>query len=266
MKTQFRFIVLAGLLLLLGKTTSAAGQPDPPPDRPTRVALFKAPLPVLRPLPDERFAAPWNAWGSSRPSLLEPTLYVVGLQLLGMGFLLASRREVTGFKVARAGNVLEGLTSAPVWDQDGIFFNYLAHPLWGSESYLRARRAHFSPLQSFLFSSAASVAWEYLIEAWAEHPSTQDLLFTSTLGSALGELRFQARRSLKKNDAWWARAIEVAVDPLDALLREATILPHRVSAQLNATVVTAPAPGMMEPASSGTAAERRMGWRLALSF
>jgi hypothetical protein len=80
---------------------------------------------------------------------------------------------------------------APRPDDDGPVFNYVLHPLWGSETYLRARAADFSPADSFAFSMGASVTWEYLIESWTEHPSSQDLMFTTGLGWVLGEARYR---------------------------------------------------------------------------
>lgn len=84
---------------------------------------------------------------------------------------------------------------APRPDDDGPVFNYVLHPLWGSETYLRARNADYSPADSFAFSMGASVAWEYLIESWTEHPSRQDLVYTTGLGWMLGEARYRLLRT-----------------------------------------------------------------------
>ena len=43
------------------------------------------------------------------------------------------------------------------------------------------------------------VIWEYLIEASQERPSVQDLLFTSTIGSLIGECIHMGTIAMKKN-------------------------------------------------------------------
>ncbi len=79
---------------------------------------------------------------------------------------------------------------APENDDDNELYNYLLHPLMGSETYLRAREHDFDVAGSLAFSMGASITWEYLIEAWTEHPSVQDLVLTTGIGWMLGELRF----------------------------------------------------------------------------
>lgn len=217
-------------------------------------------------MPSDVFDLRSNSSDRGRRSLLEPVIYTAGFQAVGMGILLSMDPEKTGFEPARARNVIRGLTRPPVWDQDGWFTNYVAHPLWGSETYLRAREAHFSPIQAFLFSTAASVGWEYLVEAWAEHPSTQDLLFTSTFGSVFGEVRYQALRSLQRQDAWWARILEVAVDPLGALLRHTILLPQRLSGSLAASILSDPVLTPGETGSLGEPPTRLVGLQFTMKF
>ncbi len=40
----------------------------------------------------------------------------------------------------------------------------------------------------------ASITWEYFIESWTEHPSSQDLLYTTGIGWMLGELRYRIKQ------------------------------------------------------------------------
>jgi hypothetical protein len=85
----------------------------------------------------------------------------------------------------------------PTWhDGDPWTTNYVGHPIMGSVLYLFARRNYHSPVQAFLFSTIASVTWEYTFEAWYEQPSWPDLLVTSTIGALLGEGRWQLRQLL----------------------------------------------------------------------
>lgn len=83
----------------------------------------------------------------------------------------------------------------PEEDDDDNYVNFLLHPLMGSETYLRAREGDFGVVGSIAFSMAASITWEYLVESWTEHPSTQDLVFTTGIGWLLGELRYTIKQS-----------------------------------------------------------------------
>ena len=115
---------------------------------------------------------------------------------------------------------VEAWTRPPAWDTDGAVANYVLHPIMGAEAYLTVRNRDYGPLESFLFSTAVSVGWEYLFEAWAERPSAQDLLITSNIGSLQGELRFQMRRRIARwNPSVGRNALLILVDPVEALHR-----------------------------------------------
>jgi hypothetical protein len=112
-------------------------------------------------------------------------------------------------------HLLDAYRSPPVWDQDPWFWNYAVHPVLGAYSYLAERNHGESRLRSFLFSTATSVGWEYGVEAWVEHPSAQDLWITSTTGSVLGELSYQATRKLARNGFnRWERVALVVINPI----------------------------------------------------
>jgi hypothetical protein len=149
-----------------------------------------------------------------RPGLEEPVAYVLAWQVIGMAWLLSLDREATGFEHPSINNVARAFTRAPVWDEDRWYTNYLGHPLWGSETYLATRRNGYGRFEAFLFSTANSIAWEYAIEGWAEQPSIQDLLVTSTVGSILGELRYAALISLNGRNTAAARVLVHLADPL----------------------------------------------------
>jgi hypothetical protein len=93
----------------------------------------------------------------------------------------------------------QAYTRPPVWDRDGWVVNYVGHPVSGMQTYLLERNHGSSRTRSFVFSTAASIGWEYGIEAWAEQPSIQDLLITSTAGSVLGELSYRATHSMLRD-------------------------------------------------------------------
>ena len=110
---------------------------------------------------------------------------------------------------------LEAYRRPPVWDRDPFFWNYIAHPLAGQWTYLMERNHGASPLRSFLFSTAASLAWEYGVEAAIEHPSAQDLITTSPVGSLLGEASYIATRRMA-HDGFnrWEQAAMLVVNPV----------------------------------------------------
>jgi hypothetical protein len=82
-------------------------------------------------------------------------------------------------------------------------------------TYLTVRNMGASRGRSFLFSSVASIGWEYVFEAWAEQPSIQDLLVTSTVGSMLGEAVFQFTRYLLRGGLrTWEKVVLTVVNPV----------------------------------------------------
>lgn len=198
--------------IALGQTT-IQDTPSVPPQPLARAYLPPAELQPLSSAPALFRRAP------ARTGLRDPIVYTMAWQIVGIGLLLSMDREATGFLPASPRNVIKGMTSAPVWDPDNWYTNYVGHPIWGSESYLVVRRSGYSRAESFLFSTASSVVWEYGVESWVEHPSIQDLLATSTLGSVLGEVRYRAVRSLAKSEAWWARPLLYTVDPFRSVYR-----------------------------------------------
>lgn len=117
-------------------------------------------------------------------------------------------------------HLLDAYRKPPVWDEDHWVWNYVVHPVAGAYAYDAERNWGETPLRSFLFSTATSVAWEYGFEAWIEHPSAQDLLITSTTGSVLGELAYRATRRMERNGFHgWEKAGLILVNPVWVLQR-----------------------------------------------
>ena len=138
-----------------------------------------------------------------------PALY--SLRVMGMGIV-----GLVGFDLHHEDPAFENFQRAlesprPRRDDDGALFNFVLHPLWGSETYLRARSNGMTAAESFAFSMSASVVWEYLIESWTEHPSSQDLLYTTGIGWMIGEGRHYLLQRLEPDQQIWA-------DPLYSLL------------------------------------------------
>ncbi|MGQ7944231.1 DUF3943 domain-containing protein [Flavobacterium sp. WC2509] len=95
----------------------------------------------------------------------------------------------------------ENVKAGPVWDDDDWVLNYITHPYSGGVYYMTARSSGFTVLESFGYSALMSTFfWEYGIEAFAEVPSTQDLIVTPVLGSVVGEGFFYAKKSILRHD------------------------------------------------------------------
>jgi hypothetical protein len=101
--------------------------------------------------------------------------------------------------------------SWPKRDPDSWAYNYVAHPLWGSETYLRAREGNFGMIGSIAFNMAASLFWEYLVESWSEHASIQDLIITTGAGFILGEIRYRIKNNIDPDYYF-------IIDPINTLL------------------------------------------------
>jgi hypothetical protein len=95
----------------------------------------------------------------------------------------------------------ENVKAGPVWDEDDFAMNYLAHPYCGGVYYMTARSSGFTIFESFSYSIVMSTFfWEYGIEAFAEIPSTQDLIFTPVIGSVVGEIFFITKKRIMRHD------------------------------------------------------------------
>lgn len=95
----------------------------------------------------------------------------------------------------------ERVKEGPVWDKDDWVINYIGHPLSGAFYYTMVRHRGLSIGQSTLFSVVMSTFfWEYGIEAFAETPSIQDLIFTPLLGAILGEVFYQWAVKIDANE------------------------------------------------------------------
>jgi hypothetical protein len=94
---------------------------------------------------------------------------------------------------------LEAKINGSGWRFDGNAFhtNAIAHPGFGTLTYVLGRHNGYSLAKSFLISTAASVAWETFFE-WAEYGSINDVLATSTAGVPIGEAAWQMATHLRQ--------------------------------------------------------------------
>ena len=95
----------------------------------------------------------------------------------------------------------DNVTAGPIWDEDGIFLNWIAHPWAGAVYFMSARGSGFNKWESFAYSAIMSTFfWEFGVEAFAEIPSWQDLIITPILGSIIGEQFFRWKGNIIRND------------------------------------------------------------------
>lgn len=95
----------------------------------------------------------------------------------------------------------KNVKAGPVWDEDDFVMNYVIHPWAGAVYYMTARGSGYKPWECATYSFLMSTFfWEYGIEAFAEIPSTQDLIVTPIFGSMLGEGFFIAKKQIIKKD------------------------------------------------------------------
>lgn len=151
-----------------------------------------------------------------RASILTQTSQITNLMVM-IAFPDAFNNSCRSWAEAKS-NLNRAWTSPPVWDKDAWGTNFAGHPFIGSLYYNTFRSQGASPRTSFLFSTGQSLLWEYVIEAIAEQPSIQDLLFTSTLGSVFGELSHRATIRMSRNGfSTFEKILALFIDPVYVL-------------------------------------------------
>jgi hypothetical protein len=73
-----------------------------------------------------------------------------------------------------------------VFDKDEPFWNYLVHPISGSQLFLFYRARGYSRAQALTMSFISSSLFEFTVEIYTEPASIQDLYQTPVLGAVLG--------------------------------------------------------------------------------
>jgi len=152
----------------------------------------KSNVPLLR----NEHAGIWKKVGRAE-------LFIGGIEVFGMTVLILLPKEITKWSEDWARDAMRNLkrafTTAPVWDKDDWQLNYIGHPIAGSYYYNALRSQNASRWHSFLFSTAQSFIWEYIIEGVAEKPSVQDIFVTPVVGSLLGEATHMITMNMRRN-------------------------------------------------------------------
>lgn len=147
--------------------------------------------------------------------LLRAEVLVGGLEVVGMGILIALPKSITkwddDWMDDAKRNLKRAWTKPPVWDKDEWVINYIGHPLAGAAYYNMLRSQGGTRLQSLLFSTVQSTIWEYGIEAIAEQPSIQDLFVTPLAGAVLGELAHWGTERMRRNGFTFGEKVLVTI-------------------------------------------------------
>lgn len=149
----------------------------------------------------------YDSLPSKQLDFKKPVLYSMSLMTVNIALLIVTNEADNE---PSWNNFADGFRNGPALDDVGWLINYVSHPIMGSETYLKAREGNFGKFGSFLFSTAMSFTWEFIFESWTERPSTQDLLFTSTTGCILGEIRYFVKGKMKPEHHWF-------IDPINTL-------------------------------------------------
>ncbi len=111
----------------------------------------------------------------------------------------------------------DGFSKGPVWDDDTYEYDYVLHPIAGSEYYLTARNRGLTRAASFGYSAMLSAFYEYVPENIIQQPSATDLIVTPLGGFLLGEARYNLKQRIaaRKPTSFAGRVAYVLLDPLD---------------------------------------------------
>ncbi len=179
-------------------------------DTPYQISLFK-------PQNDEDGVRVWSQTKSM-------FIYGVGVAL----FLAALPESATGWETEEDifSKWVENVKSGPVWDRDNWAYNYIGHTYVGGVYYQVARKSGYRQWDSFVYAALMSTFyWEYGIEAFAEPPSIQDLVFTPLIGWVYGEWAYQTELKVrdKNNEVAGSKFLGETslffLDPIDSLGR-----------------------------------------------
>jgi len=120
------------------------------------------------------------------------SLEIFGMETFTTTVLVILPRSITKWEdqywLHLGENFKEAYTMPPVWDIDPWPVNYIGHPYQGSVFFNTLRSQDCSFAASAGFTLFHTLLWEYVIEAFMERPSIQDLIVTPVSGILLGEL------------------------------------------------------------------------------
>lgn len=147
--------------------------------------------------------------------LLRGSLLLLGTDALEFGSLALLNPDISGWGAGSfdnyGSNMKRAFTSAPVFDKDKWYLNYIGHPYQGTLFYNAFRSQHATIVQSSFSCLGHVLLWEYVIESGLEQPSIQDLIVTPVTGIILGELIYRSTVAMARNGFKWYEATAVLI-------------------------------------------------------
>ncbi|HSG81113.1 MAG TPA: DUF3943 domain-containing protein [Gemmatimonadota bacterium] len=149
---------------------------------------------------------------------------ITGVEVSLLVITMAAPKEWTGwtddFVKDGLNNLERAWTSAPMYDGDHWFHNFVGHPYGGSVYYNTVRSQGAGVLGSFFFSAFMSAQWEYAFEAFAEQPSIQDIFITPISGAILGEaVHTVTVRMVRNGTSVFEKAFILLMNPTHVVMR-----------------------------------------------
>jgi hypothetical protein len=178
--------------------------------------------------------SPQNGEDGARAWSQTKSMFIYGLGVFAV--LAVMPEETTGWDKSSDifSKWVNNVKSGPVWDRDNFSYNYLGHLYTGGIYYQVARKSGYRQWDSFFYSFLMSTFyWEYGIEAFAETPSIQDLVFTPLAGWVYGEWAYQTEMDIRDKDNKVAGSALLGsvslflLDPIDSIGRGLNRLARR---------------------------------------
>lgn len=119
-------------------------------------------------------------------------VWIPALQVLGINaFVWSIDKYVfrSDFAQISMGTWKDNIQKGWEWDNDRFGVNFVGHPYSGTLSFNAARSNGYNYFQSFGFSVAGSLMWEYFGEN--TRPSYNDIIYTPVNGALLGEMLYR---------------------------------------------------------------------------
>lgn len=118
----------------------------------------------------------------------------------------------------------QNIQAGPVWDDNHLHINWLAHPWQGSHYFVSGRSNGYSYEKSFLFTLVGSALWECCGES--HRPSKSDLFTTTLGGSVFGEVLYRlSAKALSRRSTPWS-LVAHALTPIRWLTDEVLDRPN----------------------------------------
>lgn len=139
--------------------------------------------------------------GADSRRLWSQTRLIFAPGLVAVGILYTMPSDVTGWdKDVMAGKWWDNVSRRPEWDKNHLAINYIGHAYFGGVYYQVARKSGYNQWDSFVYTTLMSTFfWEYGLEAFAERPSIQDLIYTPISGWLCGEWAYRAEQRILAN-------------------------------------------------------------------